>query len=66
VASVYCPVDNKPYATMILLKEHLKKAAAEGDQNHIDIIELEGWEEKIVEVPSENWQGSQIVEEGMN
>jgi hypothetical protein len=27
------------------LRAHLKKAQSEGDDNHIDIIELEGWDE---------------------
>jgi hypothetical protein len=30
---------------MEALRTHLKKAQAEGDQNHIDIIMLEGWDE---------------------
>lgn len=43
----YCPVpkcENRTYPTWDDLKLHLKKAQAEGDQNHIDIIELEGWD----------------------
>lgn len=46
--AVYCPVpkcEPRPYADMDALREHLKKAQAEGDANHIDIIDLEGWDE---------------------
>jgi hypothetical protein len=46
--AVYCPVpkcEPRPYADMDALRAHLKKAQAEGDQNHIDIISLEGWDE---------------------
>lgn len=45
---VYCPVpkcENRTYADMEALRTHLKKAQAEGDENHIDIIDLEGWDE---------------------
>jgi len=44
----YCPVakcDRRPYASKQDLLEHLKKAEAAGDQNHIDIIKMEGWHE---------------------
>lgn len=43
----YCPVpkcEHRTYETLELLREHLRKAQTEGDQNHIDIIELEGWD----------------------
>lgn len=46
--SVYCPVpkcDHRPYPDMEAVRTHIEKAAAEGDQNHIDIAELEGWNE---------------------
>lgn len=65
-SKVYCPACDNPYDTMVELREHIKKAQTEGSQIHIDIAELEGWDEKITEVPTENWPGSQIVEEGMN
>lgn len=45
----YCPVskcDNRTYPDLAALQTHLDKAVAAGDQNHIDIIELEGWGEK--------------------
>lgn len=43
----YCPLpkcENKTFTSYKKLREHLRKAQAEGDQNHIDIIELEGWD----------------------
>lgn len=43
--SRYCPACHKPYGSWAMLKEHLRKAQTEGDLNHIEIIELEGWEE---------------------
>lgn len=46
--AVYCPVpkcEHRPYPDMEALRKHLKKAQAEGDQNHIDIIMFEGWDE---------------------
>lgn len=46
--AVYCPVpkcETRPYPDMETLRTHLKKAQAEGDQNHIDIVDLEGWDE---------------------
>lgn len=46
--AVYCPVpkcETRSYPDMEALRTHLKKAQAEGDQNHIDIIMLEGWDE---------------------
>jgi hypothetical protein len=46
--SRYCPVCHKPYGDWAALKTHLQKAQTEGDQNHIDIIELEGWDEFIL------------------
>lgn len=45
----YCPVpkcEHRTYPTLDALKIHLKKAQAAGDENHIDIVILEGWEEK--------------------
>lgn len=42
----HCPACDQPYPTMEALQTHLKKAQSEGDPNHIDIIELEGWDEK--------------------
>jgi len=44
----YCPVakcDRRPYDSKQDLLVHLKKAEAAGDQNHIDIIQMEGWHE---------------------
>lgn len=49
--TVYCPVDDKPYENMELLREHLKKAQAEGDREHIDLIMLEGWDETSLGKP---------------
>ena len=46
--SRYCPACHKSYADWAALKEHLRKAQTEGDLNHIEIIELEGWEEFLV------------------
>lgn len=46
--SRYCPACHKPYGSWTALKKHLQKAQTEGDQNHIDIIELEGWDEFIL------------------
>ena len=66
MAQVYCPVDDKPYDTMQELKEHMQKAIDEGDENHIEIAQLEGWDERIVEVPTENWVGNQVIEESRN
>lgn len=46
--AVYCPVpkcDRREYPDMEALRTHLQKAQAEGDPNHIDIVELEGWDE---------------------
>ena len=42
--TVYCPACDKPYADMETLRTHLKKAQ-EGDILHIDVIDLEGWDE---------------------
>lgn len=30
---------------MEAVRTHLKKAQAEGDPNHIDLIDIEGWDE---------------------
>lgn len=46
--SRYCPACHKSYADWTALKEHLQKAQTEGDQIHIEIIQLEGWEEFLV------------------
>jgi hypothetical protein len=46
--SYYCPVpkcDQRPYGSLEAVRTHLKKAQAEGDPNHIDIADLEGWDE---------------------
>lgn len=46
--AVFCPVpkcETRPYADMEALRTHLKKAQAEGDTNHIELIMLEGWDE---------------------
>lgn len=48
----YCPVpacENRPYPTLEVLQMHLEKAQAEGDPNHIDIVIMEGWDEKPLE-----------------
>lgn len=48
----YCPVpkcERNQYPSLEALQTHLKKAVAEGDANHIDIIELEGWDEVPLE-----------------
>jgi len=43
---VYCPACDKPYANMEALRAHIKKAQTEGDDLHIDIADLEGWDER--------------------
>lgn len=40
-----CPACDRGYPDLATLNTHLKKAQAEGDKNHIDIIALEAWEE---------------------
>lgn len=42
---VYCPACDKPYQNMEELRAHLRKASGEADEIHIDVIELEGWDE---------------------
>jgi len=42
-SSKYCPFCDRPYPTWDDLITHLKKAASEGDKNHIELIELEDW-----------------------
>lgn len=64
--TVYCPVDDKSFDSMADLKEHLKKAQTEGDELHMDIIDLEGWDENVKVVPSEKWSGDQVKEESDN
>lgn len=52
--SVYCPVpkcESRPYADMETLRAHIKKAQAEGDINHIEIADLEGWDERSDGLP---------------
>lgn len=46
-AEKFCPACDRSYADWSALVEHLKKAVAEGDQVHIDIVELEEWEEVL-------------------
>lgn len=41
----YCPACDRKYKNWEELRVHLQKAVIEGDLNHIDIIELEGWNE---------------------
>lgn len=51
---VYCPVpkcERRTYANTEELLTHLKKAQSEGDPNHIDIVILEGWDERSDGVP---------------
>lgn len=43
--TVFCPVDDRPYDNMTQLLTHINKAVTEGDTNHIDIAQLEGWDE---------------------
>lgn len=49
----YCPVCDCDYGSWDALREHLKKAEAEGDVNHIDVIILEEWDLAAEGVPSE-------------
>lgn len=42
---VYCPACDEPYPDLAALRTHLQKAVSEGDKLHIEIVELEGWEE---------------------
>lgn len=52
--AVYCPVpicDSRPYADMEALRDHIKKALAEGEPNHVDIVDLEGWLETYSGLP---------------
>jgi hypothetical protein len=46
--SRYCPACHGSYPDWTALKTHLQKAQTEGDLNHIEIIELEGWEEFLL------------------
>lgn len=62
----YCPACDKPYEGYNALLGHLDKAQKEGDDIHIDVIELEGWNEKIVQAKNENWIGDQVKEETQN
>lgn len=45
--SRYCPACHKPYADWATLKTHLQKAVSEGDIFHLEIVELEGWDEVL-------------------
>ena len=51
--SRYCPACHKSYGDWAALKKHLRKALSEGDTNHIDIVELEGWDELMSMVNSD-------------
>ncbi len=53
IPKFYCPVakcDRREYDSLEAVQVHLKKAQTEGDQNHIDIAELEGWDEKPLDM----------------
>lgn len=41
----YCPACDDIFADLSGLRDHLQKAQANGDPNHVDIIALEGWNE---------------------
>lgn len=47
----FCPACDKPFLTMKLLKDHIDRARTgpEPDDNHIDIADLEGWDEVPLE-----------------
>lgn len=59
--SRYCPACHKPYADWPALKKHLLKAQTEGDQLHLDILEIEDWE--AVLRSSSTVKGLPIVED---
>lgn len=46
----YCPACDRAYPDMETLQTHLKKAQTEGDAIHIDVIELEGWDDKPLDL----------------
>lgn len=46
----YCPACHKPYPDWAALKTHLQKAVSEGDILHLEVVELEGWDE-ILKAP---------------
>lgn len=43
----YCPACHKPYSDWVTLKKHLQKAVNEGDTLHLEVVELEGWDEVL-------------------
>lgn len=49
--TVYCPVDDKPFPDMEALRAHIKRGEIAGDANHIDIADLEGWDETSLGTP---------------
>lgn len=42
---VYCPACDRSFSSMDKLRAHIKRGQAEGDDIHIDIADLEGWDE---------------------
>lgn len=48
---VYCPACDKPFANMEALRAHIKRGEIAGDANHIDIADLEGWDETSLGKP---------------
>lgn len=43
--TVYCPACDRPFDNMTQLLDHINRGKREGDEIHIDIAQLEGWEE---------------------
>lgn len=43
--TVYCPACDRPFDNTTQLLDHINRGKREGDVIHIDIAELEGWEE---------------------
>lgn len=48
----YCPECDRPFGSLELLLEHFDRARGEGEENHMEIIELEQWDEPDVPEPS--------------
>lgn len=47
---VFCPACDRSYSSLEKLQAHLEKARSDGDEIHIDVIDVEGWDEKPLEM----------------
>lgn len=48
----YCPSCDRTFPSEESLREHFDRARGEGEENHMEIIELEQWDEPDVPEPS--------------